>query len=124
MEEEELQSMLEYLDEVLGEYEKKVMNIGQNGLSASLLLNYRDEVQELLTELSRANVNMSSYWKRIVALDARLRGNAQRFVSEVGHSNFKQYQIINNPPKELWWWYLDKVTVPPPPEKKSWEFWK
>ncbi len=124
MDNDEIKENLQYLEEVIADYEAMINNIGKNHLSASLLMNYRDEIQDLLSELTPLRINLTAYWKKIVILDNKLRGNAQKYVSEVGHNNFKQYQIINDPPKERWWWYLDKVTLPPPEPKKPWEFWK
>ncbi|MDQ7823740.1 MAG: hypothetical protein RDV48_13160 [Candidatus Eremiobacteraeota bacterium] len=123
MDNEDLKESLEYLEEVLFEYERLVMNIGKNGLSASLLMNYRDEVQELMTELSMQDIDLRDQWRKVVTLDNVLRKSAQQFVNEVGHQNFKQYQIINDPPREHWWWYLNRTTAAPV-EKKDWKFWK
>ena len=125
MDENEVREIFEYFDEVLHDYEKMVNNIGRNGLSASLLMNYRDEIQDIIAELALENINLKEHWKKITLLDTKLRSQAQRYVNEVGHNNFKQYQIINNPSKERWWWYLDKTTLPPPYAKKNlWDFWK
>lgn len=124
MDDEELLETIAYLDEVLTEYGKLVQNIGKNGLSASLLLNYRDEVQYTMQELRGQDVDLRKYWQRIVVLDNLLRVKAQQFTEEIGHANFKQYQIVNDPPREHWWWYLNKTTIPPPAKMKDWKFWK
>lgn len=124
MDENDIRESFEYLEEVLADYERMVKNIGNNGLSASLLMNYRDEVQDILRELAMQDIDLRAHWKRIVLLDTELRRKSQVYVSEVGHANFKQYQIINNPPQERWWWYLNRTTLPPPSDKKPWEFWK
>lgn len=115
----------EYLLEVLGDYETFLANIGNLGFSAPQLLYYRDEVQEGLDELAgRTDVNISEAWKKTVELDAILRGKAQALVDEIGHKNFIQYQIQNDPPRSHWWWWLNRVTAAPPPPPKIWEFWK
>lgn len=125
MDENELRETFEYFEDVLRDYEKMVNNIGQNGLSASLLMNYRDEIQDIIADLALENIDLKEHWKKVTVLDTKLRAQAQKYVSEVGHSNFKQYQIINNPSKEKWWWYLDKTTLPTiSTQKKPWEFWK
>lgn len=124
MEKEEQMEILGYLVEVLTEYEKLVRNIGKNGLTASLLCNYRDEIQYTMQELRGQDIDLRKYWQKIVVLDNLLRQNASIFVEEVGFNNFKQYQIVNDPPKEHWWWYLNRMTAPPPPGKKDWRFWK
>ncbi len=124
MDENELREAFEYLNEVLMDYEKMIGNIGNNGLSASLIMNYRDELHDIMSELALEDINLKEQWKKIAILDTKLKGNAQKFVNEVGHANFKQYQIINNPSKDRWWWYMDKTTLPPAANKKPWEFWK
>lgn len=124
MDEEELEESIIYLEELLDEYMKLVKNIGHNGLSASLICNYRDEIQILMRELRMADADLRKYWSKIVATDDTLRKRAQAFVEEVGHENFKQYQIVNDPPRENWWWYLNRTTIAPPPEKKEWWPWK
>ena len=48
----------------------------------------------------------------------------EALVREIGHANFKQYQIINDPPKAYWWWWLNRVVKAPPPSPPSWMFWK
>jgi hypothetical protein len=124
MEDPDIKESLEYLEEMIGEYEKLVQNIGKNGLNASLLLNYRDEVQITMHELRAMDVDLKEYWYRIVTLDNNLRKQAQQFVNEIGYHNFKQYQIVNDPPPDHWWWYLNRTAQPPQEEKKSWKFWK
>lgn len=120
---EETRESIEYLNEVFLEYEKLVTNIGNNGLSASLLLYYRDEIQYTLGDLQSSGLDFKKYYQKLVCLDNMLRVNAQRHVDEVGYKNFKQYQIVNDPPREHWWWYLN-VTSRAPIEKKEWKFWK
>lgn len=129
----ELEAELEYLEEVLTEYERFVDHIGQNGMAAPLLMYYRDEVQESIDELEAANyeaaaeekIDLQPYWVRISRRDAQLRGRAPVYVQEVGHANFKQYQIVNDPPVRYWWWYLNRqVAGPPLASKRPWEFWK
>ncbi len=120
-----LKEAWEYLLEVLGDYETFLANIGSLGFSAPQLLYYRDEVQEGLDELSgRPDIDITSAWKKTLELDTILRGKAQALVNEIGHKNFTQYQIQNDPPRSHWWWWLNRVTLAPPPPPKIWEFWK
>jgi hypothetical protein len=114
-----------YLEEVLADYERFVNNIGDNGMTAPMLLYYRDEVQDTLDYLTEStNVETQDYWMKVVACDRVLNDRAQEFVEEVGHANFKQYQIINDPPREYWWWYLNRETRSPKPPPAFWQFWK
>ncbi|MFH0803130.1 MAG: hypothetical protein V2A78_12210 [bacterium] len=121
----EAKDELEFLEEVLVEYEKYIHEIGQLGYAASLLLNYRDEAQESLEELQvyqreGEDLDLQPYWQRLVAADTVLRTRAEEFVNEVGYANFKQYQLVNDPPRSHWWWYLDKETAPPITTKTAW----
>lgn len=120
----DVQEALEYLEDVLTDYERFVSNIGENGFTAPMTLYYRDEVQDLLDELTYAGVEMQAYWRRTVELDNVLREHAQELVDEIGWANFKQYQIINDPPRQNWWWYLNRETRSPPPPPAFWQFWK
>lgn len=121
----EIQEELDYLEEVLEEYEKYVNNIGSNGYTAPLMLYYRDEIEESLRELTpEADLDLKPYWKRAAELDNIVRARAALAVKEIGYNNFKQYQIINDPPKLHWWWYLDKIVAPPLKESPRWQFWK
>ncbi len=114
-----------YLAEVVGDYEAFLGNIGDLGYSAPQLLYYRDEVQEFLEDLTgHPQLDLTGVWKKVNDLDLLLRKRAQDVVDEIGHGNFLQYQIINDPPKAHWWWWLNRVTAPPPPPPKVWEFWK
>lgn len=125
MDDNDVREEMEYLDEIMLDYSTMVKNIGRNGLAASLLMNYRDEIQDIMTELAMNNRDVKEYRKKLIMLDNELRQKAQAYVNEVGHANFKQYQIINNPPLERWWWYLNKVTMGREEDKKKpWEFWK
>ena len=115
----------DYLMEVLGDYETFLANIGDLGFSAPQLLYYRDEVQECLDELAgRTDINVPAAWQKTTELDTILRARAQVLVDEIGHKNFTQYQIQNDPPRSHWWWWLNRVTVAPPAPPKIWEFWK
>jgi len=121
----EAKDELEFLEEVLVEYEKYIHEIGQLGYAASLLLNYRDEAQESLEELQvyqreGEDLDLQPYWQRLVAADTVLRTRAEEFVNEVGYANFKQYQLVNDPPRSHWWWYLDKKPAPPITTKTAW----
>lgn len=115
----------DYLIDVIGDYESFLEKVGDLGLSAPQLLYYRDEVQEFLEELTdNEQVNYPGAYKKVLELDEILREKSQELVNEIGHQNFLQYQIINDPPKAHWWWWLNRVTSPPPPPPKVWEFWK
>ncbi|MBI2251703.1 MAG: hypothetical protein HYU63_02945 [Armatimonadetes bacterium] len=120
----ELKEELDYLEEILSEYEKYVRNIGDLKETAVMLLYYRDEAQESLDYLKYEKIELKDYWRKVVELDNILRSKVLIFVHEVGYNNFKQYQIINDPPKTYWWWYLNKSAPPVIGEKKFWEFWK
>jgi len=120
----ELRDELGYLDEVLEDYERMVLNIGSLGYSAAMLMYYRDEVQESLEFLKNKDLDISEYWRKISELDNILRANARTFVNETGYYSFKQYQIINDPPKIRWWWYLDRNYPSPGKGPKPWEIWK
>lgn len=115
----------DYLVEVIGDYQNFVENIGDLGYSAPQLLYYRDEVQEFLEMLTNnPQVNYQGAYQKVSELDQILRKKAQDVVDEIGHANFLQYQIINDPPKAHWWWWLNRVTAAPPAPPKVWEFWK
>jgi hypothetical protein len=120
----ELIDLVEYVEDTLDDYERLVRNIGNNGYTAPMLLYYRDELQETLDLLNNErSVDTQPYWRRLVDLDKLLRACRQEFVDEVGHANFKQYQIINDPPPQNWWWFLNKETKAPPPPAPFWQFW-
>jgi hypothetical protein len=115
----------DYLMEVMTDYETFLGNVGNLGYSAPQLLYYRDEVQEFLDELGgRTDINIAGAWKKVTELDIILRAKAQTLVDEIGHKNFTQYQIQNDPPRSHWWWWLNRVTAPPVMPPKFWEFWK
>lgn len=119
------QEAWDYLVEVIGDYETFLNNIGDLGFSAPQLLYYRDEVQEFLEELTNnSQVNYQGAYQKVLELDIILRKKAQDLVDEIGHANFLQYQVINDPPKSHWWWWLNRVTSAPKPPPKVWEFWK
>ena len=120
-----LKERWDYLMEVLGDYETFLGNIGSLGYSAPQLLYYRDEVQEFMDELQgRPELNMLGAFKKLTELDTILRARAQALVDEIGHKNFLQYQIQNDPPRSHWWWWLNRITAPPIAPPKFWEFWK
>ena len=115
----------DYLMEVVGDYESFLGQIGDLGFSAPQVLYYRDEVQEFLEELTdNPQINYQGAYKKVLELDQILRKKAQDLVNEIGHENFLQYQVINDPPKKHWWWWLNRVTSPEPPPPKIWQFWK
>lgn len=118
--------MWDYLLEVVGDYERYMSDIGNLGFAAPNLLYYRDEIQDMLNEFRTDNrVDFKGVWLRVKALDEVLRQRQQEVVDEIGHANFKQYQIINDPPKANWWWWLNRVTAAPPPQANNWwQFWK
>lgn len=123
--EPEVEELVKYFDEVLADYRKYVDQIGQLKFAAPQLLYYRDEIQDLLDALSaEPGVDMKSRWVIIREYDLKLRAKASTFVHEVGHSNFKQYQIINNPPLTRWWWYMNRITVNQDHKIPSWQWWR
>lgn len=122
---EDTAELLEYIEEVLSDYERHVKRIGELGFTAPMLLYYRDEIQETLEILEEEpEVDTQPYWRRVVEHDNLLKANKQALVDEIGHVNFKQYQIINDPPREHWWWFLNRETAGPPPPVPFWMFWK
>ena len=121
----ETEELLQYLDGALADYAKYVGQIGQLKYTAPQLLYYRDEVQEMLELLAQEKVDLRQRWAQVRDLDLQLRAKASIFVREVGHANFKQYQIINNPPLSHWWWYLNRITVDTTPKgAPAWQWWK
>lgn len=115
----------DYLMEVIGDYQSFLGQIGDLGFSAPQVLYYRDEVQEFLEELTdNPQVNYQGAYKKVLELDQILRKKSQDLVYEIGHENFLQYQVINDPPKKHWWWWLNRVTPAPPEPPKVWQFWK
>lgn len=115
---------IEYLEEVLNEYSKFVQNIGQNGFSANLVLHYRTEVQETLTDLE-GRAPLESYWQQTVELDDLLRKKRIEFIHEIGLQHYRLERQQVNPPKEYWWWRLDSGLTDPnkPNLLKSWWGW-
>lgn len=122
----EVAELLKYLDEVLADYERYVSDLGHLGYAAPQLLYYRDEVQDLMDDLAaEPGVDLASRWQKIRDLDNKVRAAATDLVREVGHANFKQYQIVNNPPLTRWWWYLNRTTANPEPgPKPAWQWWR
>lgn len=122
----ETKELLGYLEEVLKDYARYVGEIGRLGYAAPQLLYYRDEVQDLLEALQgEKGVDLKTQWNRIRELDNQVRGKVTELVREIGHANFKQYQIVNDPPPTRWWWYLNRTTAnPEPPPTPMWQFWK
>ncbi len=115
---------IEYLEEILREYERYVENIGQNGLASNLLLHYRSDLQETLTDLE-GRAPLESYWQQTVLLDEKLRGKKEEVLAEIGWNHYKTERAAVNPPKHYWWWYLDAgLTVPDQPNRiQSWWNW-
>lgn len=120
----EVIELIKYLDEVIEDYRIRVEAIGKLKYAAPQLLYYRDEVQDLLEALASERVDLKSRWAKVRDLDLQLRGKASIFVNEVGHSNFKQYQIVNDPPLTRWWWYLNRTTVNRDKESPKWMWWR
>ena len=124
MNEEKLEAW-NYLLEVVGDYEEYLGNLGNLGYSAPNVLYYRDEIQEFLDEFKGdPEADFRGIWTKVKGLDEYLKKNAQSLVDEIGHANFKQYLIINDPPAAHWWWYLYRFTSAPPPPPRFWEIWK
>ena len=114
-----------YLQDVIKDYERYLADVDDLGLTAPNVLYYRDEIQELLDEFKGdPRVDFRGVWTRVKALDEVLRANQAKIVNQIGHANFKQYQIINDPPRSYWWWWLNRVVPPPPPPPPWWQFWK
>jgi len=116
---EEIEKYLDYLDEAMDEYERFVNNIGNNGLAAKLLLDYRDEIQDLL-EILQGKVDLKEYWEDLIKLDQIVRARRITLVREIGNKNFVMEQIRRSPPKTRWWWYLNKYE-PQKPQQSFWE---
>jgi len=108
LDDEILQEHLDYLDEVMKDYGRFVNNIGKNGPSAKLMLNYRDEIQDVISFLNNYNIDLSEYWTELMRLDQMLRIRRTAVVGEIGHRNFLMEQVKRDPPKDHWWWYLDR----------------
>ncbi|MEW6280618.1 MAG: hypothetical protein AB1758_18480 [Candidatus Eremiobacterota bacterium] len=120
----EVKEAYQYLLEVLGDYERYTRDIGKLGLAAPNLLYYRDEVQEFLDILKAEGIEARDVWRKVVELDNLVRSKAQEIVDEVGHANFKQYQVINDPPPQHWWWFLNRTVAAPPESPPAWQVWK
>jgi hypothetical protein len=121
----ETQEAWDYLLEVVGDYRRYLADIGELGLNAPNLLYYRSEVQDMLDDFKTdKRVDFRGIWTEVKELDEILRRKQQQVVNEIGHANFKQYQIINDPPRAHWWWWLNRVTHAPPPPPPWWAFWK
>ena len=122
---QETQEAWDYLLEVVRDYERYLTQIGELGLVAPNVLYYRSEVQDMLDDFRfEEQVDYRSVWTKVRELDEILRTRQQDLVDEIGHANFKQYQIINDPPRAHWWWWLNRVTKAPPPPPNWWQFWK
>jgi hypothetical protein len=114
-----------YLLDVVKDYARYLSDIDNLGLSAPNVLYYRDEIQEMLEEFKGdPRVDFRGIWQEVKALDEILRANQDQLVKIIGHANFRQYQIINDPPRTHWWWFLNRVVAPPPPPPAWWQFWK
>ena len=119
------QEAWDYLLEVVQDYERYLSDIGNLGMLAPNLLYYRSEVQDMLDDFkTNRKVDFRGIWMKVRALDEILRTRQQEVVDEIGHANFLQYQIINDPSRAHWWWWLNRVTKAPPPPPPWWQFWK
>ncbi|MCR5660770.1 MAG: hypothetical protein K6G50_01410 [bacterium] len=114
--------LVRYLDEVIADYKRCVNEIGKMKYAAPQLLYYRDEVQDILDALVGSGADLKDRLQDIRLLDMKLRANARDFVREVGHANFKQYQIINNPPITHWWWYMNRTTMADKEHVAPWQW--
>jgi hypothetical protein len=115
---------IEYLEEILNEYKRYVENIGENGLSAPLLLYYRDELEETLRDLE-GRAPLQSYWAQTVELDNILRERSTDFVAEIGWESYRIQREARKPPQAYWWWHLDTYVPKPsrPNPVKTWWDW-
>lgn len=114
-----------YLQDVVKDYARYLSDIENLGLSAPNVLYYRDEIQEMLEEFKGdPRVDFRGVWLQVKELDEILRANQELLVRTIGHANFKQYHIMNDPPRTHWWWFLNRVVAPPPPPPAWWQFWK
>ena len=121
----ETQEAWDYLLEVVEDYRRYLADIGELGLNAPNLLYYRSEVQDMLDDFKTdRRVDFPGIWTEVKELDEILRLKQQQVLNEIGHTNFKQYQIINDPPRAHWWWWLNRVTHAPPPPPPWYQFWK
>lgn len=114
-----------YLQDVVKDYSRYLSDIENLGLTAPNVLYYRDEIQDMLEEFKGdPRVDFRGVWLQVKELDEILRANQDRLVKTIGHANFKQYHIMNDPPRTHWWWFLNRVVAPPPPQPSWWQFWK
>lgn len=110
---------LEYLSDLIDSYGELVNNIGNNGLSASLILLYRDEIEESLDLLRNENIDMEQF-AQLNLFDEKLREQTFEFVTEVGRSAFIEGRAATGAPKSSWWWYLDTLVK----KRKKVDLWK
>jgi hypothetical protein len=114
-----------YLQDVVQDYARYLSDIHNLGLTAPNVLYYRDEIQDMLEEFKGdPRVDFRGVWLQVKELDEILRANQDLLVKTIGHANFKQYHIMNDPPRTHWWWFLNRVVAPPPPQPAWWQFWK
>lgn len=103
---EELKAQLSYLNELLDAYGGFVGNIGKNGLAASLILSYRDEIAESMNYLEEEQIP-EEFLSKLNILDEELRQRAAEFIAEAGRDAIRQGREAVAAPKDAWWWYLD-----------------
>ena len=114
-----------YLLDVVKDYARYLSDVDDLGFAAPNVLYYRDEIQDMLQEFKGdPRVDFRGVWTQVKELDEILRANQAKIVKAIGHANFKQYHIMNDPPRTHWWWFLNRVVPPPPPPPAWWQFWK
>ncbi len=112
-----------YLEELIAEYERFVLNIGRNGINAPMLLHYRSEIQDVLDELEGQEdiaPFLEPFYKKLEKLDDELLNKGEAFIKELGGIvKLRQYQWSLRPPTRHWWWYLDKYVKITPQKPNS-----
>lgn len=114
-----------YLLDVVKDYGRYLADIENLGYSAPNVLYYRDEIQEMLEEFKGdSRVDFRGVWTQVKEYDEILRANQDLLVRTIGHANFKQYHIMNDPPRTHWWWFINRVVAKPQLQPSWWQFWK
>ncbi len=114
-----------YLMDVVRDYGRYLSDIENLGYSAPNVLYYRDEIQEMLEEFKGdPRVDFRGVWTQVKEFDEILRANQELLVRTIGHANFKQYHIMNDPPRTHWWWFINRVVPKPITQASWWQFWK
>ena len=110
---------LEYLNDLINSYGELVENIGNNGLSAPLILLYRSEIAETIELLGIDNLPAYAL-NELNMFDEKLRESVFEFVAEAGRSTFIEGRAEIGAHKDSWWWYLDTLVK----ERKKVDLWK